>query len=352
MKEIAVNRGERLEVSFPTGASIQVEGWKKDRVAFEARGTKWEKLIAIEASRTKGGARIASRLTERGERKKKVTLSLRLLIKVPRQFDLSLETGGGAISILGVEGDIKGYTKGGELQLKSLRGHLSLITYGGDVSLRDSDVSGYVGTKGGQVKMKNVTGSVNSAREEGVRGTRTAGSGLETGLMKISKPAGDIRISSAPRGADLSTGSGNIYVKKAAGPLRARTGSGSIKVKSAESDVDLETGYGPVEATLTEPSSLSRRSIRMVAMGKKAILRVPSSFSMEANLEVAYTRSLFKSYAIKSDFDLEQDESTTWDSSRGTPRKYIRGHGSFAGGKHLVELRTVNGDVLLKSKNN
>jgi hypothetical protein len=69
---------------------------------------------------------------------------------------------------------------------------------------------------------------------------------------------------------------------------------------------------------------------------------------MDVDIELAYTEGRSGRYAIISDFDLEQSRTRRWDTSHGTPRKYIYGQGLINGGEHLIEIRTTNGDVVLR----
>src|SRR4029078_12179715 len=66
--------------------------------------------------------------------------ALRFEIEVPEHFDLDLTSAGGAVSIEGVDGTIKGLTASGELELRRLSGNVDLETKNGDVTLRESYV--------------------------------------------------------------------------------------------------------------------------------------------------------------------------------------------------------------------
>lgn len=85
-------------------------------------------------------------------------------------------------------------------------------------------------------------------------------------------------------------------------------------------------------------------------MGGKIELALPSAFSGDFDLEIAYTRKNPKVSQIVSDFPVRQEETPEWDSSRGDARKYIRGTGTVGGGANKVRIRTVNGDIVIKKK--
>ena len=92
---------------------------------------------------------------------------LRFEIEVPEHFDLDLTSAGGAVSIEGVDGTIKGLTESGELELRRLSGNVDLETKNGDVTLRESYVSGRVHTVGGRVLLEDVSGTVAGSSANG-----------------------------------------------------------------------------------------------------------------------------------------------------------------------------------------
>lgn len=92
---------------------------------------------------------------------------LRFEIAVPEHFDLDLSSGGGAVSIEGVDGTIKGTTEKGELELRRLSGTVDLETKNGDVTLRESYVNGRVHTVGGRVLLEDVSGTVAGSSAKG-----------------------------------------------------------------------------------------------------------------------------------------------------------------------------------------
>ena len=92
---------------------------------------------------------------------------LRFEIEVPEHFDLDLNSAGGAVSIEGVDGTIKGLTESGELELRRLSGTVDLETRNGDVTLRESYVNGRVHTVGGRVLLEDVSGTVAGSSAKG-----------------------------------------------------------------------------------------------------------------------------------------------------------------------------------------
>jgi hypothetical protein len=70
---------------------------------------------------------------------------------------------------------------------------------------------------------------------------------------------------------------------------------------------------------------------------------------MEVRIVLAYTKT-FREYHIIQDAGLEVHESSEWDTSEGTPRKYIRAAGRVGSGLNQVTIKTINGDVILRQE--
>jgi hypothetical protein len=83
-------------------------------------------------------------------------------------------------------------------------------------------------------------------------------------------------------------------------------------------------------------------------MGGTITLTVPKDFPMEIHITLAYTKNAERAFRIIDDFGLAQSTSPDWDSSNGSPRKYIRAEGRVGSGQNHVEIKVVNGDVILK----
>ena len=92
---------------------------------------------------------------------------LQFEIEVPEHFDLQLASTGGEVSIEGVDGEIKGQTEAGALDLRRLSGMVDLETRRGNVTLRESYASGRVHTTDGRVLLEDVGGTVAGSTASG-----------------------------------------------------------------------------------------------------------------------------------------------------------------------------------------
>ena len=141
---------------------------------------------------------------------------------------------------------------------------------------------------------------------------------------------GGIDIDRSTGTVDATTMGGGITIGTASGPIKANTMGGGIKVR--------EVG-----------SSTQERDIELTSKGGTIELTVPKDFPMDVRIVLAYTRT-FREYHIVQDAGLEVHQTNEWDTSEGTPRKYIRAAGRVGSGLNQVTIKTVNGDVILRQE--
>jgi DUF4097 and DUF4098 domain-containing protein YvlB len=366
-KEFKVAMGKKLELDLKTGGTIDITGWDKELVDINIRlGGRDAKDSKVDFEETSAGVRVYSHQT--GHSRNHST-NLRFEIKVPKKFDIEIESNGGGISIANVEGTMKGRTMGGRLDLTKLKGYVNLKTMGGEISVTNSDLDGEVKTNGGRVLIQDVTGDLRGSSLGGqmIRKNVTNRHGdSRKDEVHISTMGGDIDVDDAPSGADVQTMGGNIRIRSASKFVKAKTMGGTIEIGQANGSVNVTTMGGnvqidSVDGTVEATTMAGNINIKMVGDAEKGDhsaklksmsgdveLTVPSNLSMAVDITLAYTRESSRNYKIISDFPIQLDSTKEWDHHRGSPRKYIYGTGTIAGGKNRLRIETVNGDVYLK----
>jgi len=189
----------------------------------------------------------------------------------------------------------------------------------------------------------------------------------DTGALTISKMGGEIDVAEAPHGATLSTMGGDIHLGRVASFASVKTMGGSVTIDHAEASVDATTMGGninlkgvdgPVHATTMAGDitahlvgSLSaQRDVHLTSNSGTITLIVPKDFPMDVRIKLAYTRNSDKTFDIIDHMGLTHRQSADWDTSQGTPRKYIYAEGRVGSGQNHVEISTINGDVILKQE--
>jgi len=159
-------------------------------------------------------------------------LRVRYEVTVPAKYNVNLKTGGGSITVMDLEGEVKSETSGGGLKFGKIDGPVYGRTSGGSIELnactRDVDVQ----TSGGGIKVGDTTGNVMA---------RTSGGSIHIGKTKGSVTA--------------ETSGGGINVNGATGILNARTSGGSIHatlIDQPTGECTLETSGGGIEVKVAE----------------------------------------------------------------------------------------------------
>jgi len=359
-RELPFNPGDVLELRFPQGGSARIEGWDESKLSVS-----WsDRVGGTENVDVRVRERDGGLLIENAWIRETRSNSFRCEIRVPRRVDVEFHSGGGGLTLEGLEGIFTGSTGGGSLTLEDVVGEVKLATGGGEIEVKDCRLDGKLTTGGGEVILENVVGDLEATSGGGnvqylnvrdqdgrIRGPadRTLRSAGEETVL-ITSAGGKIDVREAPAGAEVTTGGGDVTVRGASRFVSARTGGGDVRVEIEDGWVDATTGAGDVEIEVTRGLGEAGKGIEVLTGTGDVTLIVPPGLSLDLDLEVAYTRNSKRDYRIDSDLDVRTERTDDWDFARGTPRKYIRGTAKIEGGRHPVKVRTVNGDIHLRTK--
>jgi hypothetical protein len=147
-------------------------------------------------------------------------------LRVPKDFNLDLRTGGGGISVAEVSGQVKASTSGGKLKLAKLHGLIDAKTSGGSITMGDCEGPLVVKTSGGNINGTGGSGSLDA---------RTSGGSVEVWDFK-----GETLV---------RTSGGNLRLEHIAGKISGETSGGTITaslVSPVPGDVDLSSSAGSI----------------------------------------------------------------------------------------------------------
>ncbi len=347
-KEFDVKPGQKLVLDFETGMSIDIKGWDKNVVKAEIYldGRDVED-IEIEFDQSSNKVAIFSEYVGRRENYRDRSEAH---IMVPKKFDVDLSTAGGGVTIENVDGTIEGQTMGGSLNLSKLAGYLDLQTMGGSVDLYDSKVDGKVHTMGGSVDVENVEGDVSASSMGGsVRHKNVKSSSKSIGEeVDISTMGGSIDVDEALHGANVKTMGGRINVNKVHKFLKAETMGGDIRVKELDGWVKAKTMGGDIYVKMVGNPNENKKDVTLISMSGDIELLVPKGMSMRFDLEIIYDEDDDGDYNIISDLPIEKEVEESRRRSRWNDTLTMYGTGEVNGGKNLVRIKTVNGDIIIK----
>jgi beta-lactamase regulating signal transducer with metallopeptidase domain/DUF4097 and DUF4098 domain-containing protein YvlB len=394
-RDVPASPGEALVIEVETGATVVIRGSDRPTVHVlgRLRGRDWRDTRAV-VERTSSGVRLS---TQQESRSWSYSTSHHFEIDVPRRFDVRLRSAGGAVRIENVEGNFRGETGGGEIVLAHLQGQASLSTGGGNIEVSDSNLGGRVSTGGGTVQFSRVRGGLRGASgggpviyRDGEGATRDRGTGdvrvmgpagdadepgrsqakgndadtRGAGFLHMKSAGGEIDLDDASEGGDFSTGGGDVRIGRAGGPVSASTGGGTVRIGGVEGSVTAHTGGGDMEIGPVTGSVLATtgagdvrvtlagaggrtRNVEISSGSGSVTVELPDRPDLRIEVETAYTRNFHRATTIESAWSLDREETTEWDSSRGSPRRYVRAHGTLGNGQGLLRIHTVNGNIQL-----
>jgi len=274
-------------------------------------------------------------------------------IAVPKQFNIDVKTGGGDISVEGVEGNALLATSGGDIEVARVTGLVEISTSGGDLELKEITGNLQAETSGGDIQLANIKGDVEVA---------TSGGDLSLnqirGKLEAATSGGDIEIADCEGASiEIATSGGDIELSQISGPLEAATSGGDIagrgfgdKIEIATSggDITLEEVGGAAEVatsggditvvmakTLRKPHDLD-----IATSGGDIRLSLPADIKASVTAEIALgeKRGLERN-DVYSDFPLTKKELEV------DGEKIIRCTGDINGGGDPIQLKTHGGDI-------
>ncbi len=151
-------------------------------------------------------------------------------ITVPKNYNLTLNTSGGDVSVASVNGNVHARTSGGDMKFARVEGDIDAGTSGGNITLDEGTARAKLSTSGGDIRVNRAGGPTEVS---------TSGGDIElksvANLISATTSGGDVRADiTGPLTQDtlLSTSGGEVVVKVAKGTgfqLDASTSGGDVR---------------------------------------------------------------------------------------------------------------------------
>jgi DUF4097 and DUF4098 domain-containing protein YvlB len=249
---VDVNFGN-IELSPGNDAKVAVEAFRSIDFGDEAREKEY--LAAASITMTTEGNTVTLRARGKTEVHhiwpNHTRMDARYTIRVPKNFSAELNTGGGAIAVSQLTGDVRADSGGGDLRFSHLRGGLSARSGGGAIRLEDCDGTVEITTGGGDILLSKGNGKLRA---------RTGGGRIEVhdfkGDTDVTTGGGQLTLEGINGAVDGQTGGGSISASFAGDPLKKITlesSGGDIDLalpKAAAADIAADTGAGRVTTDL------------------------------------------------------------------------------------------------------
>lgn len=366
-REFDVSPGGTLVIESDAGA-INVDVWDRDQVrvrinnpdGFEIDIDQNGDSVSVKAESQRSGFF--------GMRRSNISFS----VSVPTEYNVDLDTGGGAIVVADLSGNVVVDTSGGAIQIGKISGgDVKADTSGGSIDIQDVDGNVEADTSGGRITIGNVTGDVIADTSGGgisignVQGdmyANTSGGNIDVGEgsgrveldtsggtiraawalgpLIVDTSGGNIILEGSETSVQADTSGGNITVEKSNGPVDADTSGGSITIRKSVGPIRADTAGGRIDAELVSSDSPRSGEVELETAGGDVTVRIPSTMSASIYADLEVSRRGRGDYRIYTDFPL-----TIQEDERGN----IVGQGDINGGGNRIYLETTNSDINILS---
>ncbi len=340
-KQFTVDDGGNLVVDSSQG-SISVETWSKKEVFIKVEKTakNEDAFESFYLSFDQQG----NTVTVEGEKEGRARVNVKYHINVPENFSVNLDTGGGAINVGDLIGNVLADTSGGSIKVGNIDGDVNLDTSGGSISVGRVTGLTKVDTSGGSISIeaggKEVNadtsgGSIRIGPTNGNVKADTSGGSITVAHAKgdviVDTSGGSIRVEGSDGNVNADTSGGGIEIDNVAGWVKADTSGGSIRITRSRGAIQADTADGHITAELIEDNTDT--SINLDTSGGGSItVYLPEHITASVLAESGAGAKIY------SDFPL------TIRNERGS----VFGEGDINGGGDLIKLGASYGNIYIK----
>ena len=241
-----------IDVQSTDDDTLSVRIQRAAQIKANRRAAEILKNLDVQITHEASDVKIEAKFTGNAKRwqKRQNDLDVQFDIRVPRHYNLDLETACDDISVVNVTGDVNVETFRAGLRLQKITGRIDAVTSLGNIDLKAFNGDAVLQTTGGNIGIAEGTGDVK---------TKTSGGNLQVvqviGAVNGRTSGGNIILRGCKGGADLKNAGGSIEVEND-GPVLARNAGGSIRCHLQDGSanqsllLDLETTGGGLNVSL------------------------------------------------------------------------------------------------------
>ncbi|WP_086933026.1 DUF4097 family beta strand repeat-containing protein [Agarilytica rhodophyticola] len=349
-KTFDVNKGGTFVLDSSKG-SVKISSWNKKTVEVAAtKKSNYEsELSSFVISMTKKG----NKIIVKGEGGRRSGVNVGYNVKVPKDFNLDLQTGVGSIKIGDLKGNISAKTSAGSIKIDNVDGDINVNTSGGSISVGEVTGKVITHTSGGSIKIEKggkivdadtSGGSIKIGSSSGDVNADTSGGSIRVGYAKgnisVDTSGGSIKIEGSDGNVSADTSGGNISIENVAGAVSADTSGGGIKITGVKGAVSANTSGGNILVEFIAGKPKGKAPISLDTKGGSISLYLSKDIKASVVAEVDGGRRS-NGGPIHSDFPLQMS------SSRGG----ATAKGDINGGGNKINLSASNGTINIKLLN-
>ncbi len=235
-KSFAVSKGGAFELDTGIG-TVVANVWDKNEISVTVENIDAADRQHLSMTQTGNTVRVSFLPSENRSRN-----NLKFTILLPSEFSADLRTGAGTVKLAekqSITGRIHVQTGGGAVNIGDVNGDLDAHTGGGSITTGPVAGNANLSAGGGEIRCGFVRGAANLHTGGGSIVMQGAGKDLE-----VSTGGGNITVEDGGTNTVAETGGGNLAINKLSGKATLRTGGGSISIKNAAGELSASTGGG------------------------------------------------------------------------------------------------------------
>jgi hypothetical protein len=251
VKSFTVNGRANVRVETNDG-SVRVSSSDSKQVEFrvEYRGYELNKNLTVETRQDGDKVELVARVKGHwGISWGNNSRNLKIEVRMPREADLSVNTGDGSVQAASINGNVTVHTGDGSVKADSLTGTIDLHTSDGSIT---------VDTLKGDIRLRTGDGSIEARNMDG----------------KVEADSGDghIRLAGRFDSLNVKTGDGSVNTQVQPGSMMktnwsVRTGDGSVDIvlpADFQANIDATTGDGHISlgVPVTVEGTFNKSQIR------------------------------------------------------------------------------------------
>ena len=253
-----------VEVQTHATEEVEVVVLLKANTSSKDRAEEWFEEFELSFDHRNGDVEIRGEW-RRGWVKKRNRLRVHFKCRVPKNYDLHIDTAGGGIRVDDLVGEVKLLTSGGSISMGKIDGAVQAETSGGSISLDRCTSRAFAHTSGGNITLGDIGGPVDAKTSGG----SIAVDGVD-GDLEAYTSGGDLRLSNISGNLRARTSGGSIraeLLKQIDSPVSLRTSGGSIILETPpnlKADLDASTSGGQVvtDVPITMKGSINPSSVQ------------------------------------------------------------------------------------------
>jgi beta-lactamase regulating signal transducer with metallopeptidase domain len=247
-RSVDANGATTLNIVLRSGGVLMIHGTDDKIVRVKGR-TKSEKGTLDQMTLTAGRGQVELR-TVAAPRGDNAVYQYEVL--VPRKFNIVLESSGGEVSVMDLEGTVRGNTAEGEISIERVNGRAELSTGRGEIRVTASRLEGTVATDVGNVRFNRVEGGLKGVTSKG----EFSHTNTEYREYTVKSSDGTVYTTrlDGPKELDerkikeMESGRVRALLKKPEGEGRESAEINELRAKVARAEMELKGVAGNVEA--------------------------------------------------------------------------------------------------------